>query len=63
MPFTYNDALPAWQAFSSGSRSQSSAWRGVTSHTIEVATTLMPAARNFDICSRASIGRVSPCAV
>ena len=63
IPFTYSDALPAAQACSSGPRSQSSAWRGVTSHTIDVPTTLMPAARSFDICSMASIGLVSPSAV
>jgi hypothetical protein len=60
IPLTYSEVLPASQACSNGTRSQSSAWRGVTSQTIEVPTTFVPAAKNLAIWSMASIGRVSP---
>ena len=56
----YSVVCPAAQAWSSGSRSQSSACSGATIQTNEVPTTLVPARRNRVIsasaCMRAGLG-------
>jgi hypothetical protein len=63
IPFTYIVVFPLTHAASNGSRNHASACGGYTSHTSDVLTTFVPAARNAISSRSASPGRVSACDV